>query len=97
MSDWTRVWEPTWDLELRFGPSYVRTADRRAVADPNMLREGSRIQMSEEEHQAVEFLLEENGPVATLTRSDPGESGSLLVEIDGTVWAVNEDGTTEKQ
>jgi hypothetical protein len=55
---------------------------------------------SDVEREAVEALLashRENGTAASITRTDPGETGALRVEIIGRigslVWLVEEDGT----
>lgn len=55
-----------------------------------------RIPMTTAEHAAVDALLEAHGPVAMLTRRDPGNTGPVLVHIGEAIWAVAEDGKTTK-
>ncbi len=57
-----------------------------------MLQEG-RIPLEQAEHDAVDKLIADNPDVAIgLTRRDPGETGPLLVTVDGKVYEVDSKG-----
>jgi len=48
--------------------------------------------MTERENEVLDMLLSEHGERAAVTRRDPGESGPLLVEINGNVWEIQKGG-----
>lgn len=59
-----------------------------------MLRTGM-IDMSRKERIAVDTLLDKLGePKVGISRRDPGESGPIVIKMDGRQWEVNADGTT---
>ena len=57
-----------------------------------------RIPLKDAEHAAVDKLLASHDASASLTRRDPGETGPVVVEIDGVgVWHIDKSGKTTKQ
>ncbi len=60
-----------------------------------MLEEG-RLPLNAAEHDAVEQLIGEHGPVS-ISRSEPGETGVLIVQAAGRTWRVQENGDTEEE
>ncbi len=61
-----------------------------------MLQEG-RIPLEQAEHDAVDKLIADNpGVPIGFTRRDSGETGPLLVTVDGTVYQVSAKGRVTK-
>lgn len=59
-----------------------------------MLTRG-RIPLTAAETVALEKLLNDHaGLAASFSRTEPGESGPVRVEINGHVWLIDEDGNT---
>lgn len=53
---------------------------------------GTRIPMNDDEHAAVDALLEEYGR-GSLSRAFPNEEGPVVVKIDGQSFLVADDGS----
>lgn len=61
-----------------------------------MLSEG-RIGLEEAESKAVDKLMGENeGKPVAMTRRDPGETGPLIVDVDGVEYEIAADGKRKK-
>jgi hypothetical protein len=61
-----------------------------------MLSEG-RLPLSEAEHAAVDKLIANNpDETVSMTRSEPGETGPLLVHVGDKTWKVATDGKRKK-
>lgn len=62
-----------------------------------MLHEG-RIPLLAAEHDALDALIQKNPDASvSATRRDPGETGPLLVQVDGNTFLVSDDGRARKQ
>lgn len=61
-----------------------------------MLRTGM-IDMTRKERIAVDTLLDKLGdPKAGISRADPGETGPLLIKLEGATYEVHPDGETRE-
>ena len=57
-----------------------------------------RIPLKDAEHAAVDKLLAKHDAPAGISRRDPGETGPVVVDIDGVgVWHIDSSGKTTKQ
>ncbi len=59
--------------------------------------EGTRIPLNEMEEESVNRLLRKHGPQGSLTRTEPGETGPVRVEIGKDSWLVDDGGHATKE